>query len=108
MRDITAAVLVEGDGFPRSGKAAVAKSVFHVDENVGEIAMIDDEVFRGGEFGAASGLVGHFDLPHSGNCALELNCAGDGGGGGEIDNGDGLGLLWLISWFGTGGESESK
>ena len=107
VRDITAAALIDGDGSLRRRKAAVAEPVSHVNEDVCEIAMIDDEVFGGSEFGAAIGVVGHVDLGGGGDGAFEVNRAGNGGRGGGINGGDGLGLR-LLGWLVAGGESESQ
>ena len=107
MRDVAAAALVDRDRCLWSGKAAIAETVFHVNEYVCKIATIDDEVFRGGEFGAAIGIIGHVDFGRDGDGAFEVNCAGNSGCGGGIDGGDGLGLR-LLCWLVAGGESESQ
>jgi hypothetical protein len=95
MWDVTAAALVDRDGRLGNGKAAVAKTVFHVNEYVCKIATIDNEVFRGGELGAAIGIIGHVDSGRDGAGAFEVNCAGDSGFGVGIDGGNGLGL-WSV------------
>ena len=107
MRDVAAAALVDGDRRQGSGKAAIAETVFHVNEYVCKIATIDDEVFRGGEFCAAIGIIGHVDLGCGGNGAFEMNCTGNGGSGGEVDGSDGLGL-GLLCWLVAGDESETE
>ncbi len=58
-------------------------------------------------FVAAVGIIGHVDFGRGGDCAFEVNRAGNGGSGGGIDGGDGLGLR-LRCWFVAGDESESK
>src|SRR5258708_5708824 len=95
MRMILAATLVEDDGVFGHVEGAAAEPVFHVDENVGEIAACD--YYGLGFVRAFAGwILAHVDLRRLGGGAIELYRAVYRGRGCGIDGSGGRGWRpWL-------------
>ncbi len=90
---ILAALLIEHDRILGSVEGAIAQAVFHVDEDVGQVAATDHDAF--GFIGAlAAGILAHVDLRGLGSGAVELHRAAHGRRGRGINrSGRRLGLL---------------
>ena len=90
---VLAALLIEHHRILGQFEGAIAKAIFHVHEDVGQVAAADNDAF--GLIGAlAAGILAHIDLGGLGSGAIELHRAIHGGDCGWIDgSGRGLGLL---------------
>src|SRR5260370_39977208 len=78
---VFAAALIEGDGFLGNIERAVAEALFHIDEDVGEVATTGHNVFR--HVGAlAGGVLAHVNLGGLGGFAFKLHGAANAGGRG--------------------------
>ena len=76
VRVILATLLVDGDGFLGKVKGAVAQALFYINENIGQLAAIDDDgLSRVGAL--ASGILAHINLGGLGSCAVEFHGAAD-------------------------------
>ena len=96
---ITAALLIKNDRILGNIEGAIADAVFHIDENIGEVAFIDDERFvLIGAF--AGGVLRHVDLGRLRSRAIVLHRSaqrayrgrinGRGSGGGSVGTRGGL------------------
>ena len=76
VRLVLAADLGERDGIGGNGEGAVAETVFHVDENVGEFAVVHDDGLRGVR-SLALGILAHINFRFLGRDAIEIHGAAD-------------------------------
>src|SRR5437870_12009078 len=81
---VAAALLVDDHRVLRNIKAAITETFFHIDKNIGEVAVFRDHVL-GGVVALASGILAHVDLGRLGRGAVELNGAANGSRGVGID-----------------------
>src|SRR5437868_7584472 len=92
VRMILASLLIEHNGIFGQIESAIAEAVFHVYEDVGEIAAADHNTFSLVSALAAR-VLAHIDLCRFGSGAIELHSAVNRGHGGGIDGSSGrLGL----------------
>jgi len=84
VRNVAAAFLLNGDTLLRRIEVAIAQAVFHVNQHVGQMAIVDDNLL-GCRAPLAAGIVRHVDWLGSGRSAFKADGAGDGGCGGRID-----------------------
>src|SRR5207244_5381705 len=75
---ITAALLIKSGGLFWNIEAAIAKAIFHINKDVGQVSTVDDNGFR--FVSALAGRVlAHVDFGQPGSCAVELHRAIYGG-----------------------------
>src|SRR5437016_9877195 len=78
VRMITAALLIKAGGLFWNIEAAIAKAIFHINKDVGQVSTVDDNGFR--FVSALAGRVlAHVDFGQLGSCAVELHRAIYGG-----------------------------
>src|SRR5437016_8244887 len=81
---VAAALLVDDHRVLRNIKVAITETFFHIDKNIGEIAVLRDHVL-GGVVALASGILAHVDFGRLGRGAVKLNSAANRSRGGGID-----------------------